>query len=89
MIGCIGVLGFRNSSNLAAAYGVGVTTDMMITTVLFFFVMKNKWQWNLLLSGLLTSVFLFVDLGFWAANLHKIPHGGWFPLVVGALMFTV
>jgi KUP system potassium uptake protein len=90
MIGCIGlVLGFRNSSNLAAAYGVGVTSDMVITTVLFFFVMKNKWQWNLLLSGLLTSVFLFVDLGFWAANLHKIPHGGWFPLVVGALMFTV
>ncbi|MEO5935814.1 MAG: KUP/HAK/KT family potassium transporter, partial [Terriglobales bacterium] len=90
MIGCIGlVLGFKTSSNLAAAYGVGVTTDMVITTLLFFFVMKDKWHWNLTAAIALAGVFLFVDLGFWAANLHKIPDGGWFPLVVGAVVFTL
>jgi KUP system potassium uptake protein len=90
MIGCIGlVLGFKNSSNLAAAYGVGVTTDMVITALLFFFVMKNRWHWPLAGALLLTALFLFVDLGFWGANLHKIPHGGWFPLVVATMVFTL
>jgi KUP system potassium uptake protein len=90
MLGCIGlVLGFKNSSNLAAAYGVGVTTDMVITTLLFFFVMKDKWNWNPVAAVALVSLFLFVDLGFWAANLHKVPHGGWFPLLVGAGVFIV
>ncbi|HUS19958.1 MAG TPA: potassium transporter Kup [Terriglobales bacterium] len=90
MIGCIGlVLGFRTSSNLAGAYGVGVTTIMVITTLLFFFVMRDKWHWNIVAALAVASLFLFVDLGFWAANLHKIPHGGWFPLVVGAFVFTL
>lgn len=90
MIGCIGlVLGFKNSSSLAAAYGVGVTTDMVITTLLFFFVMKDKWRWSLFAALPLVALFLFVDIGFWVANLHKIPNGGWFPLVVGALVFTL
>lgn len=90
MIGCLGlVLGFRNSSNLAGAYGVGVTTIMFITTILFFFVMKDRWRWPLVGAAALVAIFLFVDLGFWAANLHKIPHGGWFPLAVAALIFML
>jgi KUP system potassium uptake protein len=90
MIACIGiVLGFRSSSNLAAAYGVGVTTDMVITTTLFFVVMHECWKWSLAVAVSLAGLFLVVDLGFWGANLVKIPHGGWFPLVVGALLFTL
>jgi KUP system potassium uptake protein len=88
MVACIGlVLGFRSSSNLAAAYGVAVTTTMAITTLLLFVVMRERWGWSMLAAGLLTGFFLAIDLAFWAANLIKIPHGGWFPLVAGALLF--
>jgi KUP system potassium uptake protein len=90
MLGCIGlVLGFRDSSHLAAAYGVGVTTDMVITSILFLFVMRNRWKWSLSVCAAVTSLFLFVDVAFWAANLHKVPHGGWFPLFVGAVIFIL
>ena len=90
MVSCIAlVLGFRTSSALAAAYGIAVTTTMTITTVLFYFVAREKWQWHPLAAGLVTSVFLVVDVAFWSANLLKIPNGGWFPLVVGAIIFTL
>jgi KUP system potassium uptake protein len=90
MVSCIGlVLGFRSSSNLAAAYGVAVTTTMAITTLLFYFVARERWGWSAWRAGLLTAGFLVIDLGFWGANLLKIPHGGWFPLVVGAVVFTL
>ncbi len=90
MVATIGlVLGFRTSSNLAAAYGVAVTTDMVFTTLLFGVVVYARWGWNALVAGALVAFFLVIDLGFWVANLPKIPYGGWFPLVVAAAMFTL
>lgn len=90
MVACIGlVLGFRSSSNLASAYGVAVTTDMVFTTILFAVVAKIRWKWSVAAVAALAGFFLVVDLGFWGANLPKIPHGGWFPLVVAALVFTL
>jgi KUP system potassium uptake protein len=88
MLACIGlVIGFRSSSNLAAAYGVAVTTTMLITTLLLFVVLRERWKWSLPLAAVVTGFFLIIDFAFWGANLIKIPHGGWFPLVVGALIF--
>jgi KUP system potassium uptake protein len=88
MLACIGlVVGFGTSSRLAAAYGVAVTTTMVITTLLFFVVARERWQWRLPAVILVTGTFLVIDLAFWGANLIKIPHGGWFPLVVGAMIF--
>jgi KUP system potassium uptake protein len=90
MVACIGlVLGFRSSSNLAAAYGVAVTTTMVITTLLFYVVARNCWKWSLPAALLLCGVFLIIDLSFFGANVLKIPHGGWFPLVVAALIFIL
>lgn len=90
MIACIGlVLGFGSSSNLAAAYGVGVTTDMVFTTILFAVVLRVKWNWSLPAMFLLTGAFLVMDLAFWGATIIKVPDGGWFPLVVAGLIFGI
>jgi KUP system potassium uptake protein len=90
MIACIGlVLGFQSSSRLAAAYGVAVTTTMVVTSILFFVVVREKFKWNMLTAIVVGGLFLLIDLAFWGANLLKIPHGGWFPLVVGAIVFTL
>jgi len=90
MLSCIGlVLGFRDSSHVAAAYGVAVTTTMVITTLLLFRVERERWKWPLWASLLFTAFFLAVDLAFWGANIVKIPAGGWFPLVVGVVIFTL
>ena len=90
MIGCIAiVVGFGSSSNLAAAYGVAVTATMVITTVLLGVVERNKWGWSLAATLSLSGFFLVIDLAFFGANIIKIPHGGWFPLVIGALIFLV
>jgi len=90
LLACVGlVLGFRSSGRLAAAYGVAVTTDMVFTTVLFAVVAYIRWKWNPWLLGLLTTFLLIIDLAFWSGNLPKIPHGGWFPLVVAGVMFTL
>ncbi len=90
MVACIAlVLTFRSSSNLAAAYGVAVTTTMMITTILLFVVARELWHWPLVAALPMTLLFLIVDLAFWGANLLKIPDGGWFPLAVGAIVFTL
>jgi KUP system potassium uptake protein len=90
MLACIGlVLGFRHSENLAAAYGVAVTTTMVMTTVLFYVVARERFSWNPLLVVPLCVVFLVVDLAFFSATLFKIPEGGWFPLVVGVVVFTI
>jgi KUP system potassium uptake protein len=87
---CIGlVLGFRTSSNLANAYGVAVTTDMVFTTVLLTVVALQRWGWKPILVLAMGGAFLVVDLAFWAGNLPKIPHGGWFPLAVAGTMFVV
>jgi KUP system potassium uptake protein len=90
MIACIGlVLGFRSSSRLAAAYGVAVTTDMVFTSILFAVVARTRWKWSLPAVLAMATGFLVVDLGFWGASLLKIPSGGWFPLLVAGVVFTV
>jgi KUP system potassium uptake protein len=77
------VLGFRTSSNLASAYGLAVSTDMVITTILLFIAMRQLWKWNIFVVMLVCAVFLVVDLAFFSANVIKIADGGWFPLMVG------
>ena len=80
---------FRSSSNLAAAYGIAVCTDMLITTVLTFFVIRYAWKLPLALCIGATGFFFIVDLAFWASNLLKLFDGGWFPLVIGAAVFLL
>jgi KUP system potassium uptake protein len=89
MIGCVGlVLGFRTSSNLAGAYGIAVTTTMAITTLLFYRVVVDRWGWPLAKALAVVVPLLLVDLAFLSANIPKIPHGGWFPLLVGFVLVT-
>jgi KUP system potassium uptake protein len=83
------VLGFRSSTNLAAAYGIAVTGTMAITTVLFHRVMRDRWRWGRARAWPLTLLFISVDLAFLSANVVKIEHGGWFPLVAAAVVFTL
>jgi len=80
---------FKSSSNLAAAYGIAVCTDMLITTVLTFFVIRYAWKLPLVLCIASTGFFFLVDLAFWASNMLKLFEGGWFPLVIGAAIFTL
>jgi KUP system potassium uptake protein len=80
---------FRSSSNLAAAYGIAVCTDMLITTVLTFFVIRYAWKLPLALCIASTGFFFVVDLAFWASNLLKLFDGGWFPLVIGGAVFLL
>ncbi len=83
------VFTFQSSSNLAAAYGIAVTGTMTITTVLITFVMVLYWRWPLLLIVPLIAVLFTADLTFFAANAMKIPQGGWFPLGMAVISFTV
>jgi KUP system potassium uptake protein len=90
MIGCIlTVLSFRTSSDLAAAYGVAVTTTMVITTLLFFVVARERWGWPVWQAGILTAIFLVIDGAFFGANIIKVGQGGWLPLVIAGAIFTV
>lgn len=90
MIASIGlVIGFRTSSDLAAAYGVGVATDMVITTLLLSLVMRDRWGWTTRAVFIATASFLLVDLIFFGANITKIPAGGWFPIAIGVIGFTL
>ena len=90
MIAAVGlVISFRTSGNLAAAYGVGVATDMVITTLLLFVVMRDRFRWRTSVVIAITVVFLAVDLTFFGANITKVPAGGWFPLVIGVLGYTL
>ncbi|MDR0788231.1 MAG: potassium transporter Kup [Gemmatimonadota bacterium] len=89
MIACVAlVLGFRTSSNLASAYGVAVVTTMTVTTILFAVIARERWKWSLPAVILVAGTFIVIDLAFWAGNLLKIPSGGWFPLVIGVVIFT-
>ncbi|HET7313978.1 potassium transporter Kup [Salinisphaera sp.] len=90
MIATIGlVLGFRNSTNLAWAYGVGISFAMVITTCLAFFIMRERWKWPLWVALPLTLGFLAIDLPLFGANLLKIPHGGWFPVATAVIVFLL
>jgi KUP system potassium uptake protein len=89
-IGCLAlVIGFKSSTNLAAAYGIAVTGTMIMTTLLFHTVARDRWHWSAPKAWALTSLFLAVDLAFFAANLVKIREGGWFPIVVAVVIYTL
>lgn len=90
MIGVLAlIIGFRSSSALAGAYGIAVTGTMVTTTILASVVFYSLWRWNVLLCALVGLSFLTVDLAFLAANATKIFNGGWFPICVGILAFTL
>ena len=83
------VIGFRSSGNLAAAYGIAVTGDMVITTLLASIVFIEIWRWSKLRTYSLVALFLTLDLAFFSANVLKIPDGGWVPLLIGICIFTL
>lgn len=83
------VLGFRSSTALGAAYGIAVTGTMTITTILFFVISLNRWQWPLWKALTLAMMFLIVDLSFLGANIIKVVHGGWVPLAIAGALFLL
>ena len=83
------VVGFRESGRLASAYGIAVTGTMLITSVMLGVMMLYVWRWNRVLAVAITGLFLLVDGAYFASNITKIPDGGWFPLLVAAVSFTV
>ncbi len=85
----LAVVMFRSSSNLAAAYGIAVTLDMLITTVLTFFVVRYGWKYPLWLCVAATGWFFLIDAVFFASNMLKLLDGGWFPLLIGGAIFTL
>jgi len=91
LYGCVvfAVVVFGSSTALASAYGIAVTIDMTITTVMTFFVIRYAWKLPLALCVAATGIFFVVDIMFLAANAVKILEGGWFPLLIGATMFTL
>ncbi len=85
----LAVVMFKTSGNLAAAYGIAVTTDMLITTILTFYVIRYGWKYPLWLCLVATGWFFIVDFSFFASNLLKLFAGGWFPLAIGGAIFTL
>jgi KUP system potassium uptake protein len=85
----LAVLGFRSSDNLGAAYGIAVTGTMTMTTLLALVVARKRWHWSWPTVVLVGVLFLVIDLSFFGANLLKVAHGGWFPLVLGVVLFSV
>src|SRR5205807_1291669 len=83
------VLGFRSSENLAAAYGIAVVGTMTIDSILIMFVFRRLWNWAWIRVIALGGLFLIVDFAFLGANADKVEHGGWLPLVLGLIVFTV
>ena len=89
-VACVAlVLVAGTSSNLASAYGIAVTGTMSITSVLFYSVARRCWCWSVWRAGGLVALFLVVDLAFFGANLAKIVHGGWFPMLAAGAVFAV
>jgi KUP system potassium uptake protein len=90
MIACVTlVLGFKSSSNLAGAYGIAVTGTMAVTSILFYVLTRERWQWSAARACVVVAIFLLFDLSFFFANFPKIVEGGWFPLIVGLTVFTI
>ncbi len=83
------VLGFRQSTNLASAYGIAVVGTMLITTLMLAVLVFYVWKWNRVLASATIGLFLIVDGAYFASNITKIPDGGWFPLLVAAIGFIV
>jgi KUP system potassium uptake protein len=82
------VLEFRESASLAAAYGLSVTSTMLVTTILLSIVMRRRWRINPIIIFCMIVIFLIIDISFWTATLTKIKDGGWYPLALGFVMFT-
>ena len=90
MIACLGlVVAFQSASALALAYGVALSGSMLITTLLFAIVMRRRWRWSTWKVAAITSLFLTVDLAFVAANILKVPLGGWLPLLVAGVVYVL
>ncbi|MCB0162865.1 MAG: potassium transporter Kup [Anaerolineae bacterium] len=83
------VIAFRRSANLAAAYGMAISTTMVITTLLAYFIARERWGWSKLTTLLITAGFLLIDFIFLGANMLKFLDGGWLPLLIGALVFVL
>ena len=83
------VVGFRSSSALAGAYGIAVTMSMLIDSILIYFVMRRLWKWPRLVAFAIAAPLALIDTAFLASNSLKIPDGGWFPLLIGAVVFTL
>jgi KUP system potassium uptake protein len=83
------VFAFQSSSALAAAYGISVTGTMMISSILFYHVATGRWGWRRTTAALLVGLFLCIDIPLFSANLEKLGAGGWFPLAIGLLVFTI
>ena len=90
MVGCLLlVVLFRDSTRMGAAYGIAVTGTMGITSILFYVVARTRWNWPAWKIGTLTALFLSIDLAFLLGNVHKIPHGGWIPIAIALLVYTL
>ncbi len=89
LLTCALVLGFRTSSNIAGAYGVALSTLMLITTLMFYVMCREVWRWSIPRAALVVGLFLLMDVPFFAANALKIRYGGWVPLVIAAVIFTL
>ncbi|HVT38475.1 MAG TPA: potassium uptake protein [Gemmatimonadaceae bacterium] len=90
MLACLAlVVGFRSSTRLAAAYGLAVSGTMAITTLLFVVVARDRWKWSIMRVTAIAGVFLLIDLAFLGANLLKVRDGGWIPLAIGVVVFTL
>ncbi len=83
------VLGFQDSTNMAGAYGVAVSSEMVITSLLFYILAREVWGWSLARAGILVAFFLAWDVAFFGANALKIPHGGWLPLALAAVVYIL
>ena len=83
------VVGFGSSSDLSAAYGVAVSTTMLITSTLLAIYMRHAWKWPVYKIALTAGVFIVIDITFWASTMMKVPHGGWFPLLAGVVLFMI
>lgn len=83
------VVGFGSSTALAAAYGIAVTLTMVITAMLLHVVATERWGWSAVVAYAVTGTFLTIDLAFFGANVLKIAHGGWLPLLIGGVLFTL
>ena len=83
------VVTFKSSGNLAGAYGIAVTGDMVISTLLASFVFYEVWKWNSAKTLIFMAIFLVIDFAFFSANILKIPDGGWFPILIGSVIFVL
>ena len=83
------VVTFKSSGNLAGAYGIAVTGDMVISTLLASFVFYEVWKWNSTKTLIFMAIFLVIDFAFFSANILKIPDGGWFPILIGSVIFVL